>query len=161
IDQIKSGLAQSALAKSAARSTATDSAAASLARIVQDLRNRRQALSKLLDEEYGKDLSGQNAQLIGSLQKQRQELDRELSDAVEKLYKAFPKYTELSAPTPIDLPSVQKLLRPGEALVSFYTLGDRLLTWIVRKDRDPVYHDTPIRRDDLKKIVDRVRVSLD
>jgi CHAT domain-containing protein len=114
-----------------------------------------------LDQEYGKPTAQRNQQLTSNLQNERQKLDDELKEAVDRLNKAFPQYPELSAPDPITIDSVQKLLGSDEALLSVFTLDDRLLVWLVRKDKDFFYRDIEIKKEELKKLVTSVRVSLD
>lgn len=160
-EQARSGSAQTALAKSSARVASGDPATANLARQVQDLRNQRQALGKQLTEEYGKPTAQRNVPRLETLQKETQKLERELADAVNRLNKAFPKYGELAAPEPIDVATARQMLRRDEALVSFFTLDDRVLVWLVRSEREVVYKDIEIKKADLTKLVARVRASLD
>jgi CHAT domain-containing protein len=84
-----------------------------------------------------------------------------LAEASDRLLKAFPKYAELTAPDPIDPAAVGPLLRPDEALMSFFTFDDRVLVWLLRPGQVPVYREIEIKRADLAKLVDRVRKSLD
>jgi tetratricopeptide (TPR) repeat protein len=160
-DQLRGGLAQAALAKAGARAAASDAASADVARVVQDLNNQRRALRQRLTEEYGKAAAQRSARRVENLQKLVAQIDRDLANATDRLTRAVPKYTELAAPEPIDVAAVQKLLRSGEALVSYFTLDDRLLVWLVRKDKDLVYKDIAIKKVDLTKLVFRVRASLD
>ena len=47
------------------------------------------------------------------------------------------RYAELIAPEPIDAEAVKTLLRPDEAVVTFLSLKDRLLVWMVRRGMTP------------------------
>jgi CHAT domain-containing protein/Tfp pilus assembly protein PilF len=161
LEQTKIGLTHSALAKASVRAATGEVATAVLARNVQDLRNRRQALGKRLDTEYSKPAGQYSSEVVQDLQQARQTLDNELLSALEKLNGAFPKYAELSSPEPIDIASAQKLLGAGEALVSYLTLNDRLLIWVVRKEQEPIYRDIKLKKAELQKLVSRVRASLD
>lgn len=60
------------------------------------------------------------------------QVDGELREATQRLREAFPQYAELAAPAPIEVPAVQVLLRPDEALVRWFTLPDRVMVWLVR-----------------------------
>jgi CHAT domain-containing protein len=95
------------------------------------------------------------------LQQQNQKLDRDLEERMRKLNKNFPRYGELFSLEPVDSGSAQKLLAPGEALISYFTLDDRFLVWLLRKDKELLYRDMQIKKEDLKKLVGRVRNSLD
>jgi len=90
-----------------------------------------------------------------------QQLDRDLAEVADSLLKAFPRYAELAAPEPIGVEEVQQLLGEEEALVSFFMLDDRLLVWLVRPGRAPVYRDVELKKADLARIVSSVRASLD
>jgi CHAT domain-containing protein len=161
VEQMRGGAAQAALARAGARAAAGDAATAQLARQVQELRDRRQAVRKQLTDEYGKPTAQRNAMRLGALQQQAQQVDRDLAEASDRLLKAFPKYAELTAPDPIDPPAVGPLLRRDEALMSFFTLDDRVLVWLLRAGQVPVYRDVEIKRAELAKLIERVRKSLD
>jgi CHAT domain-containing protein len=87
-------------------------------------------------------------------------VDRELAEAEDRLQQAFPRYTELATPVPIEVSAVQALLHRDEALISFFTLPDRMLVWLVRQDQAPVYRDIPITKAALAAMVAQVRRSL-
>ena len=160
-EQVRGGVAQAALARAGARSAARTQATAALARQVQELRNHRQVVRRQLSDEYKKTTAKLNTERLKALQEVVQRLDRDLSEAVARLNTAFPKYTELASPEPINVMGIRKMLRSGEALVSYFTLDDRLLIWLVRRGRDLVYRDIEIKKSDLGKLVGRVRASLD
>jgi CHAT domain-containing protein len=157
-EQSRSGAAQSALARVAAVAAARDENTQALARRVQDLRDQRDAIAKQLDLAYA-DLKP-NQQLIGNLQPQEQTLDGELKSANQQLLAAFPQYLELIAPEPIDAGGTQHLLHSDEALVSYFTLDDRVLVWLIRPGQSPTYRDLPIQKAELKEMIARVRASL-
>ena len=155
-EQAHGTLAQAALAMAALRAAAGDPATSDFARQVQDLGNQRANLKTKIDT-----LSDENDDQSDGLQKQLQHLNSHLGAASEQLYKACPRCRESSAPEPITPPDAQKLLRPGEAVVSYFALDDRLLAWLVRPDMPTSYRDTPIKRPDLDAMVTRVRASLE
>jgi CHAT domain-containing protein len=66
----------------------------------------------------------------------------------------------LTAPDPITIEQAQALLRTGEALVSYSTLGDRVLVWLVHPGAPVVYHDLPVKRAEFDAQIARVRGSL-
>jgi hypothetical protein len=89
-----------------------------------------------------------------------QALGGQLTAARAALLKALPTYGELAAPNRIGLSATSKLLGPDSALVSYFVLDDRVRGWLVLPNGEPLYRDTPIKHDDLKKIIGRLRVSL-
>ncbi len=159
-EQLRGGAAQLALTRAGTRAAVGDPASAQLARKVQDLRVRREKVRNELTMEYGK-AAAPGAGRLASLQQPAQQVDRDLAETTDRLLKAFPKYAELASPEPIDVASVKQMLREDEALVNYFTLDDRLLTWLVKKHKEPVYRDIPIKRADFVKLVTRVRTSLD
>ena len=161
VEQARGGIAQAALVKAAARAVAGEAATIHLARQVQDLRNRRQALNKHLTSEYSKLTVRRKAERLKALQEEARQLDRDLTDSVNRLNRAFPKYAELAAPEPIDVAGVQRKLRPDEGLVSYFTLDNRLLIWLMRPGKKLIYRDIEIKKADLAKMVARVRLSID
>jgi len=151
---------QSALAKAALRALGGDPKNAALARRVQDLENQYGAISKQLDAEYAKPAAEHDPTRLKNLQQTAQTLDRDLTAARGAILKTLPSYAELAVPNPIDLPATRKLLGPDEALVSYFVLDDRILSWLVLPNGDPIYRDTAINHDELKRVVGRVRASL-
>jgi len=159
-EQIRGGAAAAALARAGARAAAGEPGTAELTRRAQDLKNRRQMLRKQLTVEYGKSLAQRDAGRLTALTQQSQALDNELSAATEQLRQAFPRYAELSAPEPIKVAAVERLLRPDEALVSYLTLEDRLLVWLVRPAGAPLgYWNVEIKRPEVEQLVAHVRAS--
>ncbi|MBI2528044.1 MAG: hypothetical protein HYV93_18925 [Candidatus Rokubacteria bacterium] len=161
VEQARAGAVQAALARAAARAAAGDPASAALARRAQELRQRRAALWRQLAAERARAPSpGSGARLV-ALRRAAAEAEGALTEASRRLFAAFPRYAELAAPEPIDLNGTARLLRPGEALLSFHTMEDRLLAWLIRPERAPAYRDIAVRRRDLSVLVARVRSSLD
>ena len=157
-EQSRSGAAQSALARVAAVAAAHDSNTQALARRVQDLRDQRDAIAKQLDFAYAD--AKPDPQLIANLQPQELTLDGELKSANQQLLAAFPQYLELIAPEPIDVAGTKVLLHADEALVSYFTLDDRVLVWLIRPGEPPVYRDVPIQKAELTAVIARLRASL-
>jgi len=97
---------------------------------------------------------------LRDLEKISANINDQLAAAHARLYGTFPKYRELTAPDPITIEQAQALLRPGEALISYSTLSDRLLAWLIRPREPFVYRDTPINRTEFDARVVRMRASL-
>jgi len=157
-EQARGGEAQAALAKAAARVAVNDPATAELAGKVESLRARRRALAGRLINEYGTPARAGDALLSNA--REARELDRELAQTDERLLKAFPKYAEMAEPAPIAPAEIQRLLRPGEALLSCFVLDDRLLEWLGRPGQPLAYRDQAVRKADLSQMVTRLRASL-
>ena len=159
-EQARSWIVQAALAKAVARAGAVDPSAADAARQVDDLRQRRQSLWKALDDMYGKPSDQREA---GAIEQLRQNLDitqSALDLAVIQLNRMFPKYADLAAPTPTSAITIQQSLSTQEALVSFLSLNDRVLIWLVRPSGPLTYLETPISQIQLRALVERLRSSI-
>jgi CHAT domain-containing protein len=160
-EQARAQSTQRALARAAARVAAGDSQTTNLARQVQELRYRREAARKQLVAEYGRPTERWDATRIASMRQTSEGLDHDLTAAAARLRVAFPRYGELASPEPVDVTAAQRLLRDDEALVSLFTLDDRVLVWLLRLGRSTVYRDIEVKRKDLTDLMTRVRTSLD
>ncbi len=159
-EQARSWIVQAALAKAVARTGASGAGASQLARQVQDLRQRRQSLWKTLDSAYGKPTDQREPGTLEQLQQDLDTTQTALDLAVVQLNQAFPRYAELAAPTPVSLSEVQQALSPQEVLLSFLTLEDRVLVWIVHPHRPFVFLESPITQVKLRSLIERVKASI-
>jgi tetratricopeptide (TPR) repeat protein len=131
-EQLRGGAAHMALAQAGARAATGSPTTAQLARQGQDMRQQWRAVRTQLTAEYGKSAPQRNATRVAQLQQDERQLDDALAAATRRLRTVFPQYAALLMPEPIELAAVAALLQPHEALVSFFTLPDRLLVWLVR-----------------------------
>ena len=160
-EQARTGAVQQSLTRASARAAVSERGTVTWARQVQDLQYRQRAVWQQLSKAYSMPVAAWDAPRMASLQQTMQQVGRELADAADRLHQAFPRYAELAAPAPIDVPAVQALLHHDEALVSFFTLPDRVLVWLVRPGQPPVYRDVVIAKQALQTMVTRVRRSLE
>jgi CHAT domain-containing protein/Tfp pilus assembly protein PilF len=160
-EQARAGPAQAALNRAGARAAARDAATATLARQVQELRDHLGAARKRVIIEYGRPPAQRDSSRLATAQQDVARLESDLQQAAQQLRAAFPQYAELAAPDPIDVAGAQALLKPDEALVSYFTVEDRLLLWVLRPGRPMVYRDQAIQGAELTALVRRVRGSLD
>ena len=63
--------------------------------------------------------------------RQISELEASLKAVEEQLTKQFPRYMELVQPRPVDVASLQKLLHPGEAVLSFFVAPRQTAAFLV------------------------------
>ncbi len=160
-EQLRSGVVQAALARAAIRTAAATPAMAKRAQQVQRLRRERRHVREALTALYATPIARRDAARLQRRQQHERRLNRAIAEADKQLRHAFPQYAELATPEPITTQEVRQLLRPGEALISFFLLQNRLLTWLVRPDRPPVYHASTIAPDTLATLVNRARTSMD
>jgi CHAT domain-containing protein len=157
-EQARGSAAQAAMARTAILSAAQEPTTKELARSVEDLRNRHEAITKQIDLAYTD--RNPNTKLLENLHQQEQALGAQLHEANQRLVDSFPQYVELIAPEPTDLSETRKLLGPDEALISYSVLDERVLSWMVRANSEPDYRDIAVNGSDLKAMIARVRASL-
>jgi CHAT domain-containing protein/Tfp pilus assembly protein PilF len=160
-EQIRTGPSQLALARAAARSASDDPETAALVNRVQQLHDRWRALTKNLTKEYERVGVQRDPDRLARLQQQEAELGHQFQEANEELRRRFPAYADLIAPDPIDSSTASQLLEPDEALIAYLSLDDRLVAWLLRPGRSPVYREIDVKRAELGAAVDRIRLSLD
>ena len=157
-EQSRRGITDLALVKAAVRLAVADPAAGEAAAEVQRLNEKRAGIAMQLSTQMGASKSDQ--QDVVKILSESQQLDHDLEAANQRLIQVLPKYGELATPAPIDVDGVQRALRPGEALVSYFTLDDRLLAWCVRPGHPLAYRDTEVKRADVLAMITQVRESL-
>jgi hypothetical protein len=160
-EQYRSGVAHTALARAGIRAAAAAPTTAVLARQVQDLRTQRQAAHTAWLAAYGEAAGTRDPAHLAALHLAIRTTEDALAAATARLRAALPAYDALVAPEPLDLATVATLLRPDEALGSFFTLDTQLLVWLVRPGQAPVARAVPITRTALLQQVAQVRASLD
>jgi CHAT domain-containing protein/tetratricopeptide (TPR) repeat protein len=148
-----------ALIRAAVRAAARDPAARDAADKVQRLSEQQIAMASQIGAQYQSG-SSESQREVGSVLAQSESLDRELVAANDELGRVFPGYEELAAPELIDADGVERVLRPDEALISYFTLDDRLLMWCVRAGKPLGFRDPKMDSKQLAATVARVRQSL-
>jgi CHAT domain-containing protein len=89
------------------------------------------------------------------MEKRRAELDeetkaaeQELTSIESKLWEKYPRYMELTQPRAVTVEALQKsLLKPGETLLCYYLLPDRLLVFIVERGRFRLFEVEKTRKE--------------
>lgn len=160
-EQARSTAAQNALAKAALRSAVNDPGTAELARRVQDLSYQHSAIQKQVDAESAKRPDPQSGDRLKNLTELSERLEKQLSSAGQQLDVACPTCRDLSSQPPISVEETQRLLRRAEGLVSYTTLGDHVLAWLVRSDRQIMFFDLPISRSELTTKIRLLMASIE
>ena len=160
-DVIRGQAVQHALSESAARVSVRDPALADLVRREQDARSQINALFALIasiqavspdqrDDKAPTALRAQVDQLRGSRAKLREEIE-----------KRFPDYANLIDPKPADLEQVRKVLRPDEAMVTFYLGENRSFVWAVPASGVPAFAAAPLSAAKIAEEVQALRRALE
>ncbi len=160
-DTARSSAVQRALTASAARASIRDPKLADLARREQDTQGRVGSLSDLLTqllsappEQQLPKIQAKIATDIATLKREREQLQAEIAQA-------FPDYAELVDPKPVTPAQVQKALRPGETLLSYYFGADRGYVWALRADGTISFATIPFGRQAMAARVAKLRGALD
>lgn len=153
-------LVQAAVAKSLAQRQTQSEKALGVALRFEELRRKRVELWARLNEIYGIPERDRSPDDLDKLKQDLSQLQHLLDQADVELRTQAPRYAELAQPRPLDISSVLPLLRSDEALISFYTLGDRVQMWLLSPSKPMIYHETQVPRAKLVALVENVRSSI-
>lgn len=151
-------LVQAAVAQSIAQRQAVNGKSIDAAIRFEELRRKRVELSARLNELYG--VAEGDVGDLDKLKRDLVQLQYSIEQAGVELRTQAPRYAELAQPRPLDISSVLPLLRPDEALIAFYTLGDRVQVWLLRSGEPVVYREAQVPRANLVNLVEKVRASI-
>ncbi len=158
--QARGWLVQAAVAKSIAQRQTRSDKELGLVMEFEELRRKRQELWARLNEFYGLPEGHRSRAELAKVKEDLSHLQRSLDQASAQLQSQAPHYAELAQPRPLDIDTALPLLRHGEALMCFYTLGDRVQIWLLRPDRPVTYRETLVSRAKLHDLVQKVRSSI-
>ncbi len=158
--QARGWLMQAAVARALAQREVDTPSGLTLAKQVEDLRRRRQAIWTQLNALYALPESQRDASDLDRVKRALKQVQQLLELSNSRLRSTTPRYAEVSQPEALDIEAARRLLGAKEALISFYTLGDRTQIWLVRPDSPPIYREAAIGRQALLSLVQQVRMSL-
>ena len=158
--QARGWLMQAAVANVAAQQAIGSAADRALAKRVEELRRNRQELWARLNGLYALANDQRPAGDLARVKSRLADVQTALDQANAKLKAGAPRYAELSQPETLDIDGARRLLRANEALVSFYTLDDRVLVWLLRADQPVLHRQIDITRAELNDTVLQIRNSL-
>lgn len=143
-----------AVTRMAARFAPQQTELASLVRQRQDAAEQWRAVDRMITEQLaGKTSLPRNREL--ELRRELVRLNEKIESLDETLREKFPKFTELTNPRPVSLKTVQRLLKPEEALLLQTTGETGTFVFLVRQ------HDINLAQTDMsKKDLDRSVASL-
>ena len=147
-----------AVSASVSRSRIADPELAELARREQDAQRQIGALHKLLANAT---LRGGSGDSLERLRARINGLRAARSAILKELEQRFPAYAEIINPKPPDRASLQRALRGGEALVSFYFTERRGLTFVVPKSGPVTLVDSAVSRREIAKRIAPLRAAFD
>lgn len=149
-----------ALAKALARRQTVDPALASLIRSEQDAERQLDALYRLLSQAL---VDGGNVgnTVATQLRNQISVLERSRVSVGQEIEREFPEYISLINPPPMTIDAVQRFLKPGESLISFFVGEDRTYIWAIPFAGEVSFHAAAIGREKINHAVKTLRRALD
>ncbi len=149
-----------AVNRMAARFAAGDDALANLVRARQGALDRWRSLDGALLAAVSKLPDERVAAPEQTLREQLVELDADLKRLDNDLTERFPEYAELASPKPLSLANAQKLLGPGEALLTLTVGSEQSFVLAMRHDRAGMYR-IEVGADELRAAVAELRHGVD
>jgi len=160
-DLIRAQSVQRALAANAARGAAKDPALAELVRKEQDARRRISALYGRIAELKSAPPKEQDPGAIEQLAALIDGLRDERARMMGVIERDFPDYADLINPKPPAVADIQAMLRPDEAMISFYLTGERSYVWAIPKTGPVRFAAADLSWRDAASAVHRLRRALD
>ena len=160
-DLARGSTVQRALSTSASRATIGDPALADLARREQDLQREISSLAESIGNLLARGRVAEQDNVVADMRATLTRLRDEQSRALREIEQRFPGYAGLLAPKPIGIAAAQKLLRPGEALVSIYAGQGQTLVWAIPARGEARFAVVPLTAAQLDQKVQNLRKALD
>ncbi len=123
IQEAHTGKAAAALALTTARFASGSGPLAALIRQEQDFAHRWRSLNADLTASYASSAAQPNPRAEANAQATLTGLEQQILHTDQQIAAQFPAYATLAHPGAVDLASVQRLLRPDEALVAIAAFG--------------------------------------
>jgi CHAT domain-containing protein len=158
-ETIRSRRVQQDVAAGASRAAAGDPELAALVRKEQDLQKQLGALERVLTSAMGQRQKDWAA--IDTLKDQIRTFTNAREVLLEEIERKFPTYADLMNPMAPAVDALQRQMRSGEAVVSFYIGKDRSYIWAILPRGEPAFHTVPLGRTEVRGMVFRIRGSLE
>ncbi len=164
-DLARASRVQKALSAAIIRGSINDPELAAVLRRAQDLDYQVKATSEALTALQGAKANPEREKLIEKLiEKTRTDLERLRQDnekAQAELKRKMPDYSDLLDAKPLTITDAQKLLKPQEALLSFYSTQKQTLIWAVPAQGQVSFAVADLSLSAIADVVTKLRKSLD
>ena len=160
-DAVRGQSVQRSLAASTARIVARDPSLAELVRREQDLARQVGAELGALNNLLALPSDQREEQTVRATNAAIAQLRAERDKASAEITRRFPAYADLLNPRPPSVAEIKAVLRPGEALLSFYFGQDASFVWAVPKDGAVAFAPVPVTALGLEAKVRRLREALE
>jgi CHAT domain-containing protein len=159
-DIARNSSVQRAVTSSAARASLPDARLAQLARDEQDSERRVQSLDRLLERLSTTAPGPDKNAATAALEHDISEANARRTAIRDELTHSFPAYRNLTDPAPVTPVDVQRVLRPGEAVLSVY-VGERYTyVWTITSEA-VLFRRVGLTRAEVIQQVAAVRRSVD
>ena len=152
---------QKALSAAITRASIGDPEAVTVLRRAQDLEHQVKTTAEMLAILQGGGSSADKDKTVASVQADLVRLREESEKAQAELKGKMPDYSQLLETRSLGIDETQKLLRPQEALVSFYSTQNHTLVWAVPAQGQPAFHVADLPRARVAELVAKLRKALD
>ncbi|WP_166799514.1 CHAT domain-containing tetratricopeptide repeat protein [Paraburkholderia dipogonis] len=159
-DLSRSSSVQRAVLSSAARVRLPEPGLAQLAREVQDAANRSQALNRLLESLSERELTGEQEAAITAVKHETSDVAARRTALRKELARKYPAYGNLVDPPAITAADAQRVLRPGEGLVSIYIGERQSYVWSITP-KDIRFRAVAMSREEATRRADALQRSVD
>jgi CHAT domain-containing protein/Tfp pilus assembly protein PilF len=151
--------AGAALSQMAARFGAGNDAISSVVRRQQDLKATLDSLDQRIAAELGAPDGKRNDALLTRLRAESARARQSFDETSAQIAREFPAYAELSSPAPLSVVQTQALLKPDEALVSFFGMNDKSYVFAVTREGS-VWQQIPLGNNAISDQVGKLRLGL-
>jgi CHAT domain-containing protein/tetratricopeptide (TPR) repeat protein len=151
--------AGAALSQMAARFGAGNDAIASVVRRQQDLKASLDSLDRRIAAELGAPDGKRNDALLARLRAESARARQSFDETSAQITREFPAYAELSSPAPLSVVQTQALLKPDEALVSFFGMNDKSYVFAVTREGS-VWQQIALGTNAISDQVSKLRLGL-
>ncbi len=152
---------QGALIASSARAAVTDPELADLVRKEQDADRQVLTMESTILNLLAAPADQQGPNAVRNLQISVENLRRARNTIQDETKRRFPRYADFVNPSPRSVSSIRTILRPREALLSFYTTKDQTFIWAIPHEGSAKFAAVGAGRSDLIPVVAKLRSSLD
>ena len=160
-DAVRGRAVEQSLADSSARATAKDPALAELARKDQDLTKQISAELGTLNNLLALPSDQRGDQNPAAINAEIAKLRADRKSTQDEIKRRFPTYADLVDPKPPTVDEIKAILRPGEALLSFYFGQDASFVWAVPKDGAVAFAAIPATQGQIATKIQTLRESLE
>ena len=160
-DIARSRSVQTALAASGARAAAGNADLADLVRREQDARKQISALFGLYANALAAPPDQQDRKVQTALRTRIDSLRGARAALAEEIERRFPDYADLINPKPATVAKVQRIMRPGEALIATYVSDDKTYVWGVPKSGRVRFAAAALDRKSIRAVIRDLRRALD